>query len=121
MHKCNTNNRKSNGEERIFTYGKLLIHFIIGEFCRCYVRHISRKVIICLISHFSSYDEINYTSAASDKNIPYAVVSHRTVAERVRKGRNVDRVIRIIMTWILPIVANLFYARRFNNIYTSES
>jgi hypothetical protein len=83
---------------RIFTYGKLLILFINGEYCRCYLSHIRRKVIIYLISNFSSYGEINDISEASDMNIPYAVVSHRTVAEHVRTGGTVDKVIRFNMT-----------------------
>jgi hypothetical protein len=55
---------------------------------------------MCLNPHFSSYGEINDTSTASDMYIPYAVVSHRTVAERVRTGVIVDKVVthRIIMT-----------------------
>jgi hypothetical protein len=55
-------------------------------------------------------------------NIPYAVVSHRTVAERVRTGGNVDKVVkrRIIMASSLLIIANFFYAWGFNNVYTSE-
>ena len=120
MRKCNINNRKSNGEKRIFTYGKLLIIFINGEFCRWYISHIRRKVLVCLIYHFSSYDEINDTSATSDMNIPYAVVSHRTVAVRVRTGGIVDKDIRYIVTWILLIVANFFYVWGFNIFILQE-
>jgi len=53
-------------------------------------------------------------------NIPYALVLHRTVAEQVRTGGIVDKVIRIIMTWILLIVVNFFCAWGFNNFYISE-
>ena len=53
-------------------------------------------------------------------NVPYAVVSHRTVAEHVRTGGIVDKVIRMIMTWILLIVANSFHVRGFKYVFTAE-
>jgi len=53
-------------------------------------------------------------------NIPYAVVSHRTVAEHVRTAGIVDKVIGIIMTWILLIVANSFHVRGFKYVFTAE-
>jgi hypothetical protein len=66
-------------------------------------------VITCLISYFSSHGEINGISATSDMNIPHAAVSYRTVAEHVRTGGIVGKIIRIVMTWIVLIVANFLY------------